>query len=131
MEGKEIWYAKLDQIIKRTKAYDREIKIEKILGDDEVKTLNQKFIGEVRDHLSTCINRSEFISNSYFITPADMVDIQTCNCHTHMEDEKGFEEFLKVLLSMYRGKEGFNIYSILNEDLITKMTIEKNKKEND
>ena len=66
MEGKEIWYAKLDQIIKRTKAYDREIKIEKILGDDEVKTLNQKFINEVRDHLSTCINRSEFISVSYF-----------------------------------------------------------------
>ena len=122
---------KLDEIIKRTKAYDREIKIEKILGDDEVKTLNQKFIDEIRDHLSTCINRSEFISSSYFITPADMDNIQTCNCHTHMEDEKGFEGFLKVLHSMYREKEGFNIYTILNEKLITKITIEKNKKEND
>ena len=109
---------KLDEIIKRTKAYDREIKIEKILGDDEVKTPNQKFIDEIRDHLSTCINRSEFISSSYFITTTDMDNIQTCNCHTHMEDEKGFKEFLKVLYFMYRKNQDFNIYTILNEKII-------------
>jgi hypothetical protein len=109
---------KLDEIIKRTKAYDREIKIEKILGDDEVKTPNQKFIDEIRDHLSTCINRSEFISISYFITPVDMVHIPTCNCHTHIENEEAFKAFLKVLYSMYREKEEFNVYTILNEDIV-------------
>ncbi len=116
---------KLKEIIERTKAYDREIKIEKILGDDEVKTLNQKFIIEIRDHLSTCINRGNFINSNYFISTRDMADIQTCNCHTHLEDEKAFEEFLKVLYSMYRGAEGFDIYSILNSELITKITIDK------
>ena len=109
---------KLDEIIKRTKAYDREIKIEKILGDDEVKTPNQKFIDEIRHHLSTCINRSEFISSSYFITTSDLVDIQTCNCHTHIETEEAFKAFLKVLYSMYRKNEDFNIYTILNEKII-------------
>lgn len=111
----------LKEIIERTKAYDREIKIEKILGDDEVKTLNQKFIGEIRDHLSTCINRNEFINSSYFITTADMDDIPTCNCHTHIETEESFKSFLKVTYSMYRGKEDFNIYTILNEKIINEI----------
>lgn len=109
---------KLDEIIKRTKSYDREIKIEKILGDDEVKTPNQKFIMEIRDHLSTCINRTDFINSSYFTTTDDLVDIQTCNCHTHIETKEAFKAFLKVLHSMYREKEDFNIYSILNEELV-------------
>jgi hypothetical protein len=112
---------KLDEIIKRTRAYDREIKIEKILGDDEVKTPNQKFIMEIRDHLSTCINRSEFISSSYFNITSDMADIQTCNCHTHIETEKAFEEFLKVLYSMYKGSEGFNVNSILNKKVVERI----------
>lgn len=111
----------LKEIIERTKAYGREIKIEKIFSDDEVKTPNQKFIDEIRDHFSTCINRNDFINRSYFINPSDMANIPTCNCHTHLESKEAFKEFLKVTYSMYREKEDFNIYLILNEKIINEL----------
>jgi hypothetical protein len=109
------------EIIERTKATHRDILIENILKEEEVenKTSNEKFIDELKDHLSTCINKSDYYE--WFI-----IDIQNtphCNCKVHIEEEFALISFLHTLYSLYRTYDDFRIEYIVAPDVITKITI--------
>ena len=105
----------------RVKSYHREIQIEKILKDTEYKTDNERFSDEIKDHLSTCINRLDYSEWFKF----DINDIPTCNCKVHIEEEFSLLSFLHTLYLLYRREEDFNIYDILVDETITKITIKQ------
>lgn len=108
---------KLKELIDNTIVINRDIQIDNVLNPTtEYKTSNQKFIEEVRDHLSTCINRNVFIE--WFLNENDLKDIPTCNCKTHIESDEDFKEFLKVLYSLYRTYDDFNIDEIIGQNII-------------
>jgi hypothetical protein len=115
-------FKKLMLITERVKVSHRDIQIEKILRDnDEYKTPDERFIDEVKDHLSTCINRNEY--KDWFII--DISEVPTCNCKVHIEEEFSLLSFLHTIYSLYRKEEEFNIYNILTNDVITKITIKQ------
>lgn len=103
---------RLKEIIANTKAWDREIKIEKVLNPNS-STLgaNDAFIEDVKHHLSTCINKEVF--RKWFIQ--DLGEIATCNCQQHIEKESAFHEFLATTLSMYKDKEDFTPETIIKD----------------
>ena len=115
-------FKKLMLIADRVKTTHRDIQIEKILRDDsEYKNSNERFIDEVKDHLSTCINRLEY--KDWFLI--DISEVPTCNCKVHIEEEFSLLSFLHTLYLLYRREEDFNIYDILVNETITKITIKQ------
>ena len=111
----------IKKTVERVKSYHREIQIEKILKDTEYKTDNERFIDEIKDHLSTCINRLDYSEWFKF----DIRDIPTCNCKVHIEEEYSLISFLHTLYSLYRTYDNFNIKDILQDNIITKITIKE------
>ena len=110
---------KLMTIITNVKKTHRDILIEKILNEDQLKTENEKFIEEVRDHLSTCINRSEFINDKYFINKDLFIIEKECNCHTHYESGDNFDKNIQTIYLTYKDKGDFMIEDILTEEYLS------------
>lgn len=115
-------YKRLIEQIRKNEARHRDVKLEKILDPDyKVKSNNQSFIDEVRDHLSTIINRNHFITTDWFINPDDFNDLGSCNCKVHYEEDEDFLNFLKVLYSMYRSYDDFQPEAIINKHMLDKL----------
>ena len=115
-------FKQLIEQIRRNDATYRDVKLEKILDPDyKVKSNNQSFIDEVRDHFSTIINRHQFITIDWFINLDDFNDLGSCNCKVHYEEEDDFLNFLKVLHSMYRSYEDFKPEVIINKHILDKL----------
>lgn len=95
---------KLLEQARQNEETQRDISIDNILSSEvsEYKTSSEKFIDEVRDHLSTCINRNIFIDGKYFIDKEKFIIEQGCNCKTHIETEQDFIQFIRTLASMYK-----------------------------
>ena len=105
---------KYKDIIAKTKQTHRDIQLEHVFDPDYIyKDINQQFIDEIRDHLSTCINRDKFTNVNWFKHPEQFTNVNLCNCYTHIETSDGLREFLYVIYSMYRKATGFNVDDIL------------------
>lgn len=113
---------RLREIIEKTKQTHRDIQIESILRDSEGERLNsnERFIRELKDHLSTCINKNDF--EWILINPNIINDILGCNCKKHIEDDAGMIKFLTTLYSMYRLEEDFDVNYILTDIIIADIT---------
>jgi hypothetical protein len=101
----------------------RDIKIEKILGDEVSKSTNDKFIDEVRDHLSTLINRNHFCNKLYFKNPIHFYIEKICDCKTHYEDDKSFQMEIFKLWTLYKNEPDFTYKDILGDYVMKEMNI--------
>lgn len=108
-------YNRIVDIIKSTKIRGRDIVIERILNGDPELTSNEKFIGEIRDHLSTCINREEFRSDYFFINKDFFIIEEACNCRTHFETLSDFDKNIEIIYLTYKDKEDFRVEDIIAE----------------
>ena len=115
----------LVDIIKSTKIRGRDIVIERILNGDTELTSNEKFIGEIRDHLSTCINREEFRSDYFFINKDLFIIEEACNCRTHFEILSDFDKNIEIIYLTYKDKEDFRVEDIIAEKYL--QTIKRTK----
>ena len=112
-------FKKMIEIIKNTETRHRDYVIERILNSEEKQlTTNEKFISEVRDHLSTLINRSEFINKSRFREPEQFIVEKTCDCKVELQSSEDFDKNIQTIYLMYRQDTNFNPLYILNEDYI-------------
>jgi hypothetical protein len=115
----------LVDIIKSTEIRGRDVVIERILNGDPELTSNEKFIGEIRDHLSTCINREEFRSDYFFINKDLFIIEEACNCRTHFETVSDFDKNIEIIYLTYKDKEDFRVEDIIAEKYL--QTIKRTK----
>lgn len=118
----------LQEIIKNTKIRHRDYQLESVLGNNEVGTKNQQFINEVRDHLSTCINRSEFVNNYYFLNPDLFIVEKLCDCKVHIENAEDFDKNIQILYLSYKDSDDFTPETILNNVFLEKLKTMNEKK---
>lgn len=109
------------EIISNTNQRHRDYQIESILSDKEVSSNNQLFINEVKDHLSTCINRNEFVNDYYFINPDLFVVEKLCDCKVHIENKEDFDKNIQLLYLSYRESEDFTPETLLNASFLEKL----------
>ena len=111
----------LDKIA-HLEAVQRDIQIDKILSDDvDNRTTNDKFIEELRDNLSTVINRNTYITKLYFKYPEQFMLEKNCDCKTHYENKEKFMDEVFKLWSLYKSYNDFTFDSIVSDKLIEMM----------
>jgi len=118
------FWDKIKEFENRLISYDRDIKVDKLLNTESVEvSKNDQFIQDVRDHLSTCINRNEFTTSEYFLEPDKFKMNKPCECKVHIETKNMFMEFINTTYSMYRQYDEFDAEYILNSNLHHKLSV--------
>lgn len=114
-------WKQLKEIIANTQQRHRDYLLDEVFNEEEPKSKNQLFIDEVRDHLSTCINRNEFVSKVYFVEPELFYLEKACDCKVHIEKKEDFDKTMKVLYLSYVKDEDFTPETILSKEFIEKL----------
>lgn len=114
-------WKQLKEIIANTKNRHRDFLLEDILKKEEEVSINQQFINEVRDHLSTCVNKKDFYSDEYFVDIKTFIIENDCGCKTHYESEKDFWKNMSIIYLLYEGKNDFMAENYLQKSFIEKL----------
>lgn len=99
----------------------RDITLDQILDgnlDYDSKTVHDKFIDEVRDHLSTCINKSDFLDDKIWTNSYLFIIEKNCNCNVHIESVEDFKAFMRVLVSLYKQYDDFHPELIIKSEYL-------------
>ena len=105
----------IDDFHNRLLSHNRDIKINNVLSNEVKLSIQEKFNQEVKDILSTIVNKKDY----YHWFTFD-INIENCNCKPKIMTHQEMYNELKVLYSLYRESEEFNIYNsvklfIINE----------------
>lgn len=109
----------LDDLERRDIKLIRDKKIDEITNPNEPISKTELFINEIRDHLSTVINRDLFTNKSYFNDPTIFHIEKTCDCKTIYETETSFVKNIQVLYLIY--KDDINMLPIFTNEFIIKL----------
>lgn len=113
-------FSKLIEVMRSIESRHRDYVIERLLNDidDKPLSINDRFVKEVKEHISTVINRNDFINETRFIKPEEFIIEKTCDCKVIIQSSEEFDKNIQTLYFMYRLEPDFNVSGILNDNYI-------------